>query len=138
MEIANERTHRVLAYLAAVTARGAVVVPPEALNAYAADPDHLAGRVDLMASYSFRLTAMTAMTAGTVARETFSDYLGRLGWIIGGRSGCAITPLGEAVLRALNAPRLDANRDAIEIVLDPETLSHIPALWASSRIFPAR
>lgn len=117
VEIANERTHRVLAYLAAVTARGEVVVPSEALDAYAAAPDHLAGRVDLMASYSLRLTALTM---GTVAEETFSDYLDRLGWIIGGRSGCIITPLGEAVLRALNAPRLDDNRDAIEIVLDPE------------------
>lgn len=114
MEIATERTHRVLTYLAAVAAQGQLV-PMEALNAYAADPDHRAERVNVVASLR-----LAALTLGTVEDETFTDYLVRVGWITGSRSGCVITPLGEAVLGALNAPRIEDDRDVIEIILDPK------------------
>lgn len=116
MEIADEITHRVLAYVAAVQRQGERLTSQQ-VDMYAWAPDH---RVEVTSSIGTSLRWAAILTSRS-EEETFTDYLERLGWVDISDRQVSITRTGTAVLRALNAPALD-ERDApsLEIVLDPQ------------------
>lgn len=101
-----------LAYLALVNRQGYFEMSAYDLEEFAESPDQRFGKIDYRIDFSRTLLAERPL-------ETYVEYLSRVGWIVASDSGSAVTPLGQAVLRAMNAPRID-EQDVLEIVLDPD------------------
>lgn len=116
MEIVDENTHRVLAYLEALNRHG--VKPSRAqLDSFAEQPQRRVTRSSGIAS----LGSIRDMVVGEVVdKEKYSTFLARVGWV-DGESGVVLTALGRALLKGLNSPALDESAsDLFEIVLNPE------------------
>lgn len=120
MEIVGEHTHRVLAYVDALNRHG-IKPQPHYVEEFAKNPEQLTETVGGMAA--FRTTGQLAATWGgrRVPRETFPDYMSRVGWLKVSDDQAEVTAIGRALLKALNAPVVgDAASDVIEVVLDPD------------------
>ena len=121
MNIVDEETHRVLAYVDALNRQG--VTP------HLSYVDEFGDAADRRMVRRGGITAMTTLQAvamsvsGTIAPgETYSAYLERLGWVLCSPDGSvSITNTGRGLLKALNAPSMDADSGSVvEVVLDPE------------------
>lgn len=129
VELANEDVHRALAYLVATAARLGRPLPTTSFDAYAAAPDPKQARYRTVGGFaSSTLTSWNAMMnalAGTAEKigdgEKMSEYLFRVGWAERNDDGITPTPLGAAVLQALNAPVVDvSSEDPVTVVIDPD------------------
>ena len=115
MDIISKSTHRVLAYIGALNGQG-VHPRREIVDAYAANPErtHRAGR-------SMQQIVETMFVLQPVPTETFCHYLARLSWINDDVQHVELTPIGRALLQALNAPAIeDMTTNVFEVVLDPD------------------
>jgi hypothetical protein len=135
MEIVSEHVHRVLAYVEALNRHGVRPVR-KAVNEFANGPDRKESRT----VPAFQLSALRAVQhalrgvqAETVEGETFSQYAARLGWI-GDVTEVELTPIGRALLKALNTPALEeTSADVFEIVLEAgDPFAYAQALGALS------
>lgn len=138
VEIVNEETHRVLAYVDALNRHG--VRPPRALVDEFAEAPEQKVRMD----GGIRGLAQLRMVAATFAEryvpdETFSEYLSRLGWIGEVSDAVELTAIGRALLKALNSPVLEeGTADVFEIVLDPDNpFAYVQALHGVSSVSDA-
>lgn len=115
MEIVDEGTHRVLAYIEVLNRQG--VTPTAAqVNAFANDP---------RPKSSGPLMGLKAFSAGLgpvagISTESPQEYLSRLGWVVESQGEIELTSIGKALLKGLNSPTLEAGADVVEIVLDPD------------------
>jgi hypothetical protein len=121
MEIVDEETHRVLAYVDALNRQG---VTPHRLSVdeFGDGADRRMARRGGMAAVA-TLQAMALSVSGTIGPgETYTAYLERLGWVLcSGGGDVTITQIGRGLLKALNAPSMDADSGSVvEVVLDPE------------------
>lgn len=120
MEIVDEATHRVLAYVQALNRHG---VRPHrtVVDEFGEAPERRFSQRSNMAAFDLRsqLTAIWSMQR--VAEETFCQFLTRLGWIQDEEGGVALTVVGRALLKSLNAPAIEESTAYVfEIVLDPK------------------
>jgi hypothetical protein len=124
VQIAEERAHQALAYVDAV-ARHGYTLSVEEFDAYVARP---ARRQESMPAFdqlarSIRISFVGATKPG----ETVLAWLVRLRWLTSDADRVFITPLGRAVLEALNDQSREEELDA-EIVLDPDDELAYPRL----------
>lgn len=138
VNIVDEDTHRVLAYVDALNRHG--VGPARALvNQFAADPDQKV-RMDggLRGLQQLRMVA-SAFAERVVPDETFCQYMARVGWIGEDIDAVELTPIGRALLKALNSPVLEeGTADVFEIVLDPDNpFAYAQALHGMSSVSDA-
>jgi len=119
VEIVDQHTHRVLAYVDALNRHG--VKPPFAvIDAFANAPDRRSKTVGGLQSATMSRWA-DILSGVSVPDETFCEYLLRVQWITGSVDAFELTPHGRALLKALNAPALEeTTADVFEIVLNPE------------------
>ena len=123
--LADEMTHRALAYIAAGT-RGGGTLSAEDLEAYMHAPDRLKPR------YQNLFTASVAETIASVADafgtgsqispgETWRDYLVRVRWAAGDVDAIRLTDLGRRILQELERPTVDLDDDnPIAVIIHPE------------------
>ena len=121
MEIVDEETHRVLAYVDALNRQG--VTPRRSLvDEFGDAPERIMTRRGGLVAVA-AIQAMAMSVNGTLAAgERYTAYLERLGWVVcSGSDAVTITQVGRGLLKALNAPSLEADSGSIvEVVLDPE------------------
>lgn len=120
VEIVDEDTHRVLAYVDALNRQG---VKPHAtsVDEFAERPGRGHG-LRGMATFARQLALLQPGLLNPMASgETFSQYLERHGWVrLGANDSVEVTTMGRALLRALNVPAIEADDSAVvEVVLDP-------------------
>jgi hypothetical protein len=140
MEIVSEDIHRVLAYVDALNRHG---INPPALfvDRFAEAPDYRR-RTVLRKSF---VDDTAAILAGAIYRsvvdagESFTSYLERLGWATLKGRGVELSPIGRALIKALNTPAMeDAATNVFEIVLTPENpFAYAQALGAMSTVHDA-
>lgn len=120
VEVVDERTHRVLAYLDALNRHG--VRPPRVLvNEFAESPEQKFTSESVFSAAVQLRTVMSMFDERLVASETFCQYMARLGWVNDDVAAAELTPVGRALLKALNAPVLEeASADVFEVVLSPD------------------
>ncbi len=116
MEIADEPSHRVLAYLVGIN-RAGYRPTVEELGAYAEKPDRIRWGPTWAAKIAQTLAQQLA-AKGPLEVESVIDYFERLGWANVSQGRIACTALGEAVLRTLDQAQPD--EAVIEAVLTPE------------------
>lgn len=144
MEIVDERTHRVLAYIDALNRHGDRP-DPYYVNEFAENPDQATRQDYADLSYLARSTLrhqdlrrnLIAFAPFAQAEEGFCDYLDRLGWITGlNAARIELTSTGRALVRALNAPAIEeTSADLIEVVLSPDNpFAYTQALRALSSV----
>lgn len=118
VEIVNEDTHRVLAYVDALNRHG---VRPhcEVVNEFACNPERKYRSDGILAVRSSLATILDGQRKPT---ETFCQYLARLSWINDDPAErVELTPIGRALLRALNSPTIEeTSTDVFEVVLSPD------------------
>lgn len=114
MEIVDEGTHRVLAYIETLNRQG--VAPTTAqVNAFANNPrPKTSGSLAALGTLSAELDRIAGSST-----ESPRDYLSRLGWVSVSNDRIELTKIGKALLKGLNSPSLDSSADVVEIVLDP-------------------
>jgi hypothetical protein len=116
MEIVSEHVHRVLAYVAALNRHG-IRPPHRVVNAFAKDPQQEVSTTHPLAP---ALRTLSMLQPRTVEVETFCQYMARLQWI-SDSAEVELTPVGRALLKALNSPVLEeTTADVFEIVLNPD------------------
>ncbi|MBH0010127.1 hypothetical protein [Salinibacterium sp. SWN1162] len=133
--IADETTHRVLAYVEAVTGTGALL-SSAALESYANGPDrrqveyrHLFEDDFYGSDGSFRKRAVPD------TGESAGSYFGRVGWmVLDPELGMLLTALGRSVLRSLNRPKVDVDsNEPITVVISPDDpFAHVRILESIS------
>lgn len=134
MEIVSEHVHRVLAYVEALNRHGAKP-RRDVVNAFAERPDRKGPRRSTAAQRAidhFLVASLSQWKFDTLDEgEAFTQYLDRLGWIERTEE-VELTPVGRALLKALNSPVLDeAASDVFEIVLEPnDPFAYAQALGA--------
>jgi hypothetical protein len=120
VEIVNEETHRVLAYVDALNRHG-VRPPDQVVDAFAEEPDQKVTVEGGLSGLSSLRTVASIWAEHYVPNESFCQYMHRLGWITGDVNAVELTSVGRALLRALNSPVMDEDTaDVIEVVLDPK------------------
>ena len=120
MEIVDEHTHRVLAYVDALNRHG-VKPPVPVVNAFANKPERKHKTISRFEFAMQRSSVLDMFASRNVPEETFCEFLQRLAWITDDAAGVELTVYGRALLKALNAPALEeATADLFEIVLNPE------------------
>lgn len=120
MDLATQETHRALAYLAVLNGQGYNPTPEE-LETYAEQPDRRPAR------YEHRIWSgianFTSLFAGLQVladpEESFVDHFVRLRWAVAANNQIKITPLGQAMLRALEQQSVDAG-SVVDVVLRPD------------------
>lgn len=114
----SEQTHRVLAYVDALNRHG-VKPSPRWVDQFAEEPKRRVAMVGGLSSIATVWSEM--MSEREVPKETFTQYMTRLGWVAANDGQVELSRLGRALLKALNAPALEeAGTDVFEIVLDPK------------------
>lgn len=117
MEIVPESTHRLLAYVGALNQQG-VNPHPSFVEEFATQPDRKSESAGGL-NRSLELLKQTILF-GPPSLESAVDHMYRLGWAHNDR-GVALTVIGRALLKALNAPAIeDLNSDVFEFVLDKD------------------
>ncbi|MGP5581711.1 hypothetical protein ACTXOF_14455 [Glutamicibacter arilaitensis] len=118
MEIVNERTHRILGYIAIANRQGVHITAPD-VNAYGNNPDL---RIKKISSITDMLQSSIWGTSPRYEKaETYSQYLVRVRWATDSTDGIKLTKLGKAILKDLNSPKIDpAETGIVEVILDPE------------------
>jgi hypothetical protein len=117
MDIATQRTHQVLAYLAAMEKQGALLTQNQ-LEKYARHPCWRVTTHNLLKS-GFGIDS--SIFSRTDYHETFVDYLQRMGWAHCKEDRSVhITPLGRAVLKHLDVPVVGPAEVPVEVVLSPD------------------
>ena len=127
MQIANNETHRALAYLVA-TGRYGKPITVDLFDAYAHAPDPADAEYRTTGSLAYLMNqslasfaAFNGMQELVHPAEKASAYLERVGWAEIVSGSIFPTALGSAVLQALNAPTVDvSNEDPITVVIDPD------------------
>lgn len=120
MEIVDDKTHRVLAYVGALNQHG---VRPNAdlVDEYADRPKRRSTRVGGIGGLSSLARLEKAVYGRPTFKETESEYIERLGWALNTSSGVSLTSAGRALLKALNASVLESDTvDIVEVVLDAD------------------
>jgi hypothetical protein len=121
MEIGDAETHRVLAYVDALNRQG--VTP------HCSFVDEFGDAAERRMTRRGGMTAMGTLHAvatsvnGSIAPgETYTAHLKRLGWLVCSDGGSVtVTHMGRGLLKALNAPSMDADSGSVvEVVRDPE------------------
>jgi hypothetical protein len=120
VELATQETHRALAYLAVLNGQGYRPTSEE-LEAYAEQPERRPAR------YESPIWAGIANMASMFARlhtmadpeESFTEQLFRLHWAVAANGRIIVTPLGQAMLRALEQQSVDAG-SVLDVVLRPD------------------
>lgn len=123
MQIVDQDTHRVLAYIDALNRHG--VRPDQSMvNEFAANHGQRYRVTGGMSSYSETLRETIALTLGgkRIPAESFCQYLARLSWIDDEPTGAVqLTPVGRALLKSLNTPVMqESAADVFEVVLNPD------------------
>lgn len=133
MEILEEHTHRLLAYVEAARAGGHRLQRRE-LDAFAEQPERRVGEMTMWA-----LSSPYASRSLGVRRwaESATDWFERLGWVAespGEGGGVVLTSLGRALLKSLSRPHPTTSEDeAIEVFLDPsDPMSYVRFIGALS------
>lgn len=117
--IADQRTHRVLAYIDSITRSGGTLSPDE-LEGYALSPDRVPPSYRDVYSLTMAMDDSLRRVRVPNTGESAYQYLSRLGWI-DSVDGIRLTELGRLVLRELNRPKVDVDsNDPITVVIDPE------------------
>jgi len=120
VEIVDQHTHRVLAYVDALNRHG-VKPLAQVVDAFAESPERRFETVSRWDAVVRSQTAWAIFETKTVPKETFCVFLERLHWITGCPDAVELTVNARALLKALNAPTLDeSTADLFEIVLNPE------------------
>ena len=122
MEIVDEHTHRVLAYVDALNRQG---IQPDRyfVDEFGDQPDRHTRRNGGLAATTTYALLQANILGRIVPGESFTEYLARLGWVrlVAGDARIEITSLGRGLLRSLNTPNIDADANAVvEVVLDPK------------------
>lgn len=119
MDIVDGHTHRVLAYIAAVSRQGYEMSIDE-VEAFAKRPERQ-GPVVRNAFEDWRASIMSSVFTTEEPGETFVAHLRRLMWVTtDDNRKVRLTRLGFALLRELSSPKLDPETEStIEVLLDP-------------------
>ncbi len=131
MDIVTKQSHRVLAYVEALNRHG-VKPHPYLVNQFAEQPDQ---RVERVGGFQ-AITLLAMLGERTVPKETFTDYMARLGWVTVVSERVELSTIGRALLKALNAPAIEeTTADVFEIVLDPKNpFAYAQALGGMSSV----
>lgn len=135
MEIVNERTHRVLAYVDALNRHG--IKPTQMLvEEFASNPNRKTKRTGGMGGISLSDSMLRMLGEREIATEAFTEYLERLGWVSCVSDRVELSGTGRSLLKALNSPIIeDSSTDVFEVVLDPENpFAYIQALGGMSSV----
>lgn len=132
VEIVSENTHRVLEFVSALNRQG-VKPARDVVDAFGSEPDPVISR-HFQRTRSLGGVAFATLSVYGGQEEPYSDYLERIGLAVN-FGGVLLTEEGQALLKALNTPKLDeATADVFEIVLRPENpFAYAQALGALSR-----
>lgn len=117
MDIADAETHRLLAYVDAVSRQGHTLSVDEFERFQEAPGPRTSGGLAGMVAQVWMQQMSSSRLAGTT--ETTLDWLDRLGWLSVFGGIVRITDLGHAVLRHLEEQEHSSDL-AVEIVLNPE------------------
>ena len=116
---------------------GTECVPPrQIVNAFADAPEQEFTTEGGISALTQIRNVMGVWAERDVAAETFCQYMARLGWINDDAGAAELTPVGRALLKALNAPVLEvATTDVFEVVLSPDNpFAYAQALHSLSSV----
>ncbi len=133
VEIASEYTHKLLAYVNAVTRRGSKLSKSD-FEAYAQSPTR---HTKLARGFFNSAAALHEMFEDRrVPNETWIDYLSRVAWIFVENDRVRLTLLGKAVLDELSTPATESNTEnSTEVVLDPsDPLAYVKVIGVLSDV----
>jgi hypothetical protein len=135
MKIADEETHRVLAYIGALNEHGEK--PHHSLvEAYADQPHRRTKRTGRNETFQALTAIRLAFEGREVSAETAVEYLHRLGWISMQDGGVELTSTGRALLQALHTAELESTDQAVlDVVLsanDPFAYARVLGQLAGS------
>lgn len=121
MQIVDQDTHRVLAYIDALNRHGVRPSRP-VVNEFADNPHQKHRNEGGVFSGGTGRALLAAMLEGrSIPQETFCGYLARLSWINEENDAVELTAVGRALLKSLNAPAIEESAaDVFEVVLSPD------------------
>gem|GEM_PF-1504904 len=125
MRIADESTHRALAYVAAATRSGGSLTVDQ-LDAYVMAPDRAGPKyssTDFVSSMAVLASMADVFGRGrqVAPAELPSQHLARLEWAKVEDSQIRLTDLGQTILRGLDRPVVDLDTDApVAVIINPE------------------
>jgi hypothetical protein len=120
MQIVEDATHRVLAYIDALNRHG-IKPPAHFVDKFAEEPDQRMTTISQIPIMQFAQKWSTMFGEHLVADENFTNYISRLGWATLTDGRIELTGIGRALLKSLNTPAIEeAASDVFEIVLHPD------------------
>lgn len=127
MELLDEGTHRVLAYVDALNRHG-VRPQRQMVEEFAA---HRERKFSSSGGFEEVIRSLGRFGGRRTAEETFCQYLARLSWIDETPTDAVeLSAVGRALLKSLNAPVIEeSTADVFEVVLSPDNpFAYVQAL----------